>query len=64
MVLRYCLFVFFAKLQGVRAVTRQKGRKTLTPSGRLKNVSSGRQLGLVQEETLVVFSTHACHRRP
>ena len=41
-----------------KAVTRQKGRKTLTPSGRLKNVFSGRQLGLVQEETLVVFYTH------
>ena len=41
-----------------RAVTRQKkGRTTLTPSGRLKNVFSGRQLGLVQEETLVVFYT-------
>ena len=40
-----------------RAVTRQKGRKTLTPSGRLKNVFSGRQLGFVQEETLVVFYT-------
>ena len=40
-----------------RAVTRQKGRKTLTPSGRLKNVFSGRQVGLVQEETLVVFYT-------
>ena len=39
------------------AVTRQKGRNTLTPSGRLKNVFSGRQLGLVQEETLVVFYT-------
>ena len=38
-------------------MTRQKGRKTLTPSGRLKNVFSGRQLGLVQEETLVVFYT-------
>ena len=40
-----------------RAVTRQKGRKTFTPSGRLKNVFSGRQLGLVQEETRVVFYT-------
>ena len=40
-----------------RAVTRQEGRKILTPSGRLKNVFSGRQLGLVQEETLVVFYT-------
>ena len=40
-----------------RAVTRQKGRKILTLSGRLKNVFSGRQLGLVQEETLVVFYT-------
>ena len=40
-----------------RAVTRQKGRKVLAPSGRLKNVFSGRQLGLVQEETLEVFCT-------
>ena len=40
-----------------RAVTRQKGRTTLTPSGRLKNVFCGRHLGLVQEETLVVFYT-------
>ena len=34
---------------------RQPSSKTLTPSGRLKNVLSGRQLALVQEETLVVF---------
>ena len=40
-----------------RAVTRQKRATTLTPSGRLKNIFSGRQLGLVQEETLVVFYT-------
>ena len=41
-----------------RAVTRQKkGEKTLTPSGRLENVFSGRQVGLVQEETPVVFYT-------
>ena len=40
-----------------RAVTKTKGRKTLTSSGILKNVFSGRQLGLVQEETLVVFCT-------
>ena len=39
------------------AATRQEGRKNLTPSGRLKNVFSGRQLGLLQEETLVVFYT-------
>ena len=39
------------------AVIRQKGQKTLTPSGRLKNVFSGRQFGLVQKETLVVFYT-------
>ena len=32
-----------------------KGRKILTLSGRLKNVFSRRQLGLVQEETLVAF---------
>ena len=45
MVLRYCLFDL------------RNYRETLTPSGRLKNVFSGRQLGLVQEETLVVFYT-------
>ena len=39
------------------AATRQKGRKILTLNGRLKNVFSGRQLGLLQEETLVVFYT-------
>ena len=39
------------------AVTKGKGRKTLKPIGRMKNVFSGRQLGLVQEETLVVFYT-------
>ena len=32
-------------------------RKNLTPSGRLENVFSVGQLGLVQEETLVVFYT-------
>ena len=31
--------------------------KILTPNGRLENVFSGRQLGHVQEETLVVFYT-------
>ena len=34
-----------------------KGRTILTPSGRLMNVFSRQQLGLVQEETLVVFYT-------
>ena len=38
-------------------MTKQKGRAILTLSGRPKNVFSGRQLGLVQEETLVVFYT-------
>ena len=36
---------------------RKKSENILAPSGRLKNVFSGRQLGLVQEETLVVFYT-------
>ena len=39
------------------AVPRQEGRKNLTPIRRLKSVFSGRQLGLVQEETLVAFYT-------
>ena len=39
------------------AVTKQKGRNILTQCGRLKNIFSGKQLGLVQEETLVVFCT-------
>ena len=50
MVLRYCSFDPNTER---RAVTKQKGRKILTPSGRLKNVFSVRQLGLVLEETLV-----------
>ena len=36
---------------------KEKGENILVPSGRLKNVFSGRQLGLVLEETLVVFYT-------
>ena len=40
-----------------RAVTSNRAQKNLTLSGRLKNVFSGKQLGLVQEETLVVFYT-------
>ena len=36
---------------------RKRAKTFLAPSGRLKNVFSGRQLGLVQEETLVVFYT-------
>ena len=55
MVLRFCLIDHEITERG--AVTRRKKRKTRTPSGRLKNVLSGRQLGLVQEETLVVFHT-------
>ena len=45
-----------------RAWSRDKWKKgmSLTPSGRLETVPSGRQLGTVQEETLVVFYT----RRP
>ena len=53
MMLRYCLFDL--RITVHRDVA--KGRKNLTPSGRLKNVFSRRQLGLVQEETLVVFYT-------
>ena len=40
-----------------KARNKKIGRKHLTMSGRLKNVFSGKQLGLVQEETLVVFYT-------
>ena len=40
-----------------KARSKRKGRKILKPSERLTNVFSGRQLGLVQEETLVVFYT-------
>ena len=55
MMLRYCLF----DLRNYRAWSRDKQQveKILTPSGRLENVFSGRQLGLVQENTLVVFCT-------
>ena len=43
-----------------KARNKRKGRNILTLSGRLKNVFSGKQLGLGQEETLVVFlHTHA-----
>ena len=59
----YDIAYFIYEITERRAVTRQKGRITPTPSGRLKNVFSGRQVCLVREETLVV-STHACHRRP
>ena len=57
MVPRYC----FSDLRNHRAKSRDKtkGRKNLTLSGRLKNVFSGKQLGFVQEETLVIFHTHA-----
>ena len=40
-----------------KARNKRKGRKILTLSGRLKNVFSGKQFGLDQEETLVVFYT-------
>ena len=56
-----CLFDLriFSFERNYRAWSRdkRKGRKTLTLTGRLENVFSGRQLGLVQEETLVVFCT-------
>ena len=55
MMLRFCFLIY--EITRRRAVTRQKGRKILTPSGRLENVFSGRQLGLVKEEMLVVFHT-------
>ena len=61
-VLRYCLFDLIYESTERRSVTKQKGKKTLTLSGTLKNVFSGKLLGLVQEETLVVFNflhTHA-----
>ena len=51
------LLIWSTKLASVEPWQDKKGEKTLTPSGRLKNVFSGRQLGLVQEETLVVFFT-------
>ena len=50
------LFIWSTKLPSVEP-WQAKGRTILTRSGRLKNVFSGRQLGLVQEETLVVFYT-------
>ena len=53
----YDIAYFSYEITERRAVTRQKGRKIPTRSGRLKNVFSGSQLGLVQEETLVVFNT-------
>ena len=57
--LKYCYDVTYLiyEMTERRVVTRQKGRKTHTPSGRLKNVFSGRQMDLFQEETLVVFYT-------
>ena len=38
-----------------RAVTKQKGRKTLALSGRLRNVFRGRQMGLVQKKNICSF---------
>ena len=54
--LKWCYDVVYLiyEITERRAVTRQKG-ETITPSGRLKN--GGRQLGLVQEQTLVVLHT-------
>ena len=49
--LDYDIVYLIYKTTERRAVTRQKGRKTQTPSGKLKNVFSGRQIGL-------------CHGRP
>ena len=38
------------------AVTEGKWRKIPSPSGRQESAFSGRQMGLAQKETLVVFS--------
>ena len=43
--------------QKISVVTKGKGQNSYTPSGRLEKVPSGRLLGLVQEETTVVFYT-------
>ena len=50
-----CLF----DLRNYRAWSRDKKERSniLPPSGRLENVFSGRQLGLAQDETIVVFYT-------
>ena len=48
---------FRAQVCGKARNKKGKCEKTLAPSGRLKNVFSGRQVGLVQEETLVVLCT-------
>ena len=55
MVLRFCLI----DLRNCTAWSRdtRTGTEILIPSGRLENVFSGRQLGFVEEETLVVFHT-------
>ena len=57
--LKWCYDIVFLIYQITERTDRDKtkGRKTLTPSGRLKKVFSGRQLGLVREETRVVFYT-------
>ena len=51
------LLIWSTKLPSVEPWQDNKGEKILPPSGRLKNVFSGRQLGLVQEGTLVIFYT-------
>ena len=51
-----CIVNFRAEVCA-KARNKRKGRNILTLSGRLKNVFSGKQLGLGQEETLVVFYT-------
>ena len=48
--------IWSTKLQSVESWQQERG-KIIALSGRLEHVSSERQLGLVQEETLVVFST-------
>ena len=52
---RYCLF----DLRNYRAWSRDKTKRAKNSDTEQKNVFSGRQLGLVQEETLVVLYTHA-----
>ena len=55
MKLRYCLF----DLRNYQAWSRDKTKRAKNSYTEQKKVFSGRQLGLVQEETLVVLDTHA-----
>ena len=51
------LLIWSTNLQGVEPWQKGKEQKFFTPNGRLENFFSGRQMDIVQEQTLVVFYT-------